>query len=99
MKTTYVYDTRQKKMVEKHKRTDTPLFAIHTMAEFVSPIDGSVISSPAGLRAHNRKHGVTDSRDYSPEFLKKAQSARMSVFNDKEDRLNDLNRAYEAHRD
>lgn len=101
MKKTYVYDIDQKKMVEKHKRIDRPMHAIHNMTEFISPIDQSVIKTPADLRAHNRKHGVTDARDYSPEFTEKAQNERMAGFNKrgKKDRVGDLNRAYEKQRE
>lgn len=36
---------------------------------FISPIDKTVISSRAHLREHNLRHGVTNSADYTPEFL------------------------------
>jgi hypothetical protein len=45
---------------------------------FVSPIDGRVISSRSHLRAHNSEHGVTDSRDYSQEFMLKRSGKRIS---------------------
>lgn len=101
MKKTYVYDPVQKKVVEKHKRIDPSTYAIHTMEEFVSPIDQSIIRTPADLRAHNRRHGVTDMRDYSPEYLAKAQNERMAGFNErgKQDMINDLNNAYEKQRE
>jgi len=38
---------------------------------FKSPIDGSIISCRSQLRAHNKKHGVTDIRDYSEEHFAK----------------------------
>jgi len=37
--------------------------------DFVSPIDQTVISSRAKLEAHNRKHGVTNSSDYSNGYI------------------------------
>jgi len=41
---------------------------------FKSPIDGSIISCRSQLRAHNKKHGVTDIRDYGEEhFAKRGQ--------------------------
>lgn len=100
-KTTYVYDPVTRKCVEKSKRLNDSVHAIHTMEEFVSPIDQSIIRTPADLAQHNKKHGVTDMRDYSPAFLEKAQNERMSGFNKrgKQDRLNDLNRAYETQRE
>ena len=45
---------------------------------FVSPIDNSVISSRSHLRAHHAQHGVTDSRDYSSDFLRKRSQKRVS---------------------
>lgn len=70
-RTTYVYDPIQKKVVEKSKRTLPASHAIHTMEPFVSPIDGSIIRDGAQLAAHNRKHGVTDHRDYGPDWFER----------------------------
>ena len=36
---------------------------------FVSPITGEVITSRPKLREHNHIHGVTNTADYSPEYL------------------------------
>jgi hypothetical protein len=38
---------------------------------FKSPIDGSIISCRSHLREHNKKHGVTDIRDYSGNHFEK----------------------------
>lgn len=47
---------------------------------FVSPIDKSVISSRAKLRAHNKRHGVTDMRDYGDDwFARKAEERARTV--------------------
>lgn len=40
---------------------------------FISPIDGKEVRSPTELRAHNKKHEVTDMRDYSPEYFERKQ--------------------------
>jgi hypothetical protein len=37
--------------------------------EFKSPIDGSIISCRSQLRDHNKKHGVTDIRDYGHQHF------------------------------
>ena len=37
---------------------DHQIGIINDIKEFVSPIDGSIISSRASLREHERKHGV-----------------------------------------
>jgi len=44
--------------------------------EFVSPIDQSVISCPSKLRKHNKKHGVTDIRDYGSTWFDKKNKER-----------------------
>lgn len=45
---------------------------------FVSPIDGSHITSRSHLRTHNAKHGVTDSRDYSHDFMLRRSAKRVA---------------------
>lgn len=99
-KTTYVQDPVTKKFVEKAALRANQSAFIHTLDEFMSPIDQSIIRTPSDLRKHNLKHGVTDQRDYSPEFLEKATKERMAGFNEqgRKDRVNDLNAAYEKHR-
>ncbi len=39
--------------------------------EFISPIDRSVVACPKGLREHNRKHGVTNVRDYGDNYFER----------------------------
>lgn len=100
-KITYVQDKETGKFVEKNSlQAGSLTAAIHTMEEFISPIDQSVIRTPSDLARHNKQHGVTDFRDYSPEFLERKQKERVGVFNErgKQDRINDLNAAYEKHR-
>lgn len=46
--------------------------SIHVLPDITpiqSPIDGSVINTRPQLAAHNKRHNVTNSADYSPEFL------------------------------
>lgn len=38
---------------------------------FVSPVDGSVISDRSHLRAHNKRHGVTNVRDYGEGWFER----------------------------
>ena len=45
---------------------------------FVSPITGTVIPSRSALREHNREHGVTDSRDYSSEYMLARSNRRVA---------------------
>jgi len=98
-KTVYVQDPETGKFVEKQTYLSQQ-HAIHVMKPFKSPIDGTIIHDPAQLRAHHRKHGTTDSRDYSPEFREKASRARDLRLQgldpkSKQDRLNVLKRATE----
>jgi hypothetical protein len=44
--------------------------AIHGLIEpFISPIDKTMISDRKHLAEHNKKHNVTNSADFSPEYL------------------------------
>lgn len=82
-RTTYVWCDVEKCFVEKHKRMPENHSAMVNgkFETFQSPIDQSEITGPASLREHNRRHGVTDSRDYSPEFMEKKQKERLSPLN------------------
>lgn len=42
-----------------------------TFEPFLSPIDGSMITCPKKLRDHNKRHGVTDIRDYGDDFFRR----------------------------
>ena len=62
---------------EDYVRPEPTAPAVHgNLDEFISPITREVIHDRKQLRNHNKQHGVTDSRDYSPEFMKKAEHAR-----------------------
>ena len=65
---------------------------------FVSPIDGTLIDDRGKLRAHNKRHGVTNCADYSPEFYekKRQQREKEQKFN-KQDFADDFNRAVQIH--
>ena len=43
---------------------------------FVSPIDGKVIASRKQLADHNKRHGVTNSSDYSDGYIARKAEAR-----------------------
>lgn len=71
-KRSWVQDPETGKLIPKEEwyggRSSAP--AVYgDIEEFVSPVDGSRITSRSHLRTHNAKHGVTDSRDYSHEFM------------------------------
>lgn len=77
--------------------------AIHAEFEgFKSPIDGAHITDRAQLRAHNKKHGVTDSRDYSVGYYENKQKERersmsSSTTEQKQERINTIKRAIHQH--
>lgn len=68
MRKTYVQDPETGKFVEKQQFLREH-HAVHTFKPFTSPVDGTRIRDAAQLRAHNQKHGVTDRRDYGPEWF------------------------------
>ncbi len=79
MRKTYVHDPETGKMVLKSRRcqgANAPV--VHgDVDDFISPIDGSLIDDRGKLRRHNKKHGVTDMRDYSEDFIQKRGQRRV----------------------
>lgn len=61
------------------------------MQPFVSPIDQSIIRDGASLRAHNRKHGVADRRDYGDAWFERKR-------NELENKRQGLDKAAKAER-
>ena len=49
---------------------------IPDLTPFQSPIDGQIITTRSMLKRHNKAHGVTNSADYSKEFMAKKQHER-----------------------
>lgn len=43
---------------------------------FKSPIDGSIIGTRHQLTEHNKRHGVTNTRDYKDGYVEKRAAAR-----------------------
>lgn len=75
----YIFDRSTGEMVPKdmYVRPEPTAPVVHgNLEEFISPITRELIHDRRQLRNHNKQHGVTDSRDYSPEFMKKAEHAR-----------------------
>ena len=69
---------------------------------FVSPIDGTIISSRPKLEAHNKRHGVTNSADYSQAHFDKAAARRQAVIQGntpeaKRERIETIQRAMHQH--
>ena len=75
----WIQDPKTGKLVPQdqyHGTEPNRLYVLGDIQPFVSPIDGTLISSRSKLRDHNNRHGVTNSSDYSPEFLAKRKKAR-----------------------
>jgi len=79
--TTYVFCHKKKKMVEKgtevgkYEASGAPMI-IPPIKPFISPITGEEITCRAQLARHNKAHGVTNSQDYSAEYLEKRARER-----------------------
>lgn len=99
MRTTYIQCRKTGKLVLKTPRHHNKS-RDQTSTEFIdfkSPIDGTIIGDRAQLAAHNKKHGVTDMRDYSQSHFDNAAKQRDDVINgrakgQKESRVADLKR-------
>ena len=80
---TWVQDPVTGKLVPKHEYTRRPDNASASIQgdiePFVSPIDGQTITSRSILRQHHAAHGVTDSRDYSHEYMLDRSSKRINA--------------------
>lgn len=71
------------------------------LPDFVSPIDGTVVNGRAGLRAHNKRHNVTNPADYTNEWATK-QKERAAFYTgdkryDSERRKESIKRAVDKH--
>lgn len=53
---------------------------------FVSPIDGTIISSRSKLREHNKRHGVTNIRDYGDSWFQRKAQERTAELESRSDR-------------
>ena len=51
-------------------------FVPKELEQVVSPIDGSVMTCRGKLREHNKKHGVTDIRDYGNSYFEREAKER-----------------------
>ena len=69
------------------------------LKDFVSPIDGQVISSRAQLAKHNKQHGVTNSADYANGYIDKRANERNAAGEKhlKETRRTDIHDAIQRH--
>ncbi len=71
---TYILDPDTRKLVLKsdYVRPGPNAPAVHgDIAAFKSPVTGEIIDDRGQLRRHNKQHGVTDLRDYGPEYFER----------------------------
>ena len=73
--------TSSKRYGNRIREPKSGVHIIEDIEPFKSPITGEIISSRSQLRQHNRKHGVTDSRDYSASFFEKKAKEREIAMN------------------
>ena len=106
----WVFDPEQCKLIPKaeysRKESEGPAI-IGSMAEFRSPIDGTVITDRGKLRAHNQAHGVTSIDDYGAnggkEYFARKQTERDSILRGdtsqaKAERIETIKHAMDTHR-
>ena len=55
--------------------TNESAYVMGDLEGFVSPIDRTLLDDRGKLMRHNKKHGVTNSADYSPAHFDKKQKA------------------------
>ena len=63
---------------DEYVRPDTTksAYVMGDINPFVSPISKELIDDRGKLRRHNKRHGVTNVADYSPDHFKKAEINR-----------------------
>ena len=70
----WVQDSETGKLVPKNEftRAESKAPAIHGSPEaFISPVDRTVIDDRRKLREHNKRHGVTNVRDYGEDYFER----------------------------
>lgn len=90
MKRSWIQDPETGKLIPKDEYLrEQALKSAYTRGDiepFVSPIDGKPIYSRRQLRDHNLKHGVTDMRDYGPQWFERKAKERADAMTGKSDR-------------
>lgn len=97
---TYIWDSTLKQLVPKPpkgSRVPDAAIILRSPEAYVSPIDGTVIDDRGKLREHNKRHGVTDVRDYGDDWFKsqgkkKQAELRGATRQDKQERIEVLKR-------
>lgn len=77
--------------VENHKHSaarNKSAYVMKSMEPFKSNVDGSIISDRKQLKDHNRRNGVTNSADYSQNYMDNKRSSMAAA----EERINKTQR-------
>jgi hypothetical protein len=64
---------------------------------FVSPIDGTVITDRKQYREHNKRHGVVNADEFTPEFYEKKAKERADVYEGRHSREETYKRKQEIY--
>lgn len=72
----WIDGVKYEKGTEPRDNANEAHMVMEDIKPFISPIDGTEITSRPLRDAHMRQHGVTNSSDYSPEFLHKRRLER-----------------------
>lgn len=74
----YNPDTKEMEEITYDEPTERAGIIMGDIEPFVSPVDGSVISSRSVLREHMRQHGLAHTEDYNKPggFWEKSKQAR-----------------------
>lgn len=71
------YETKREAAVDRYDYSRAAHVAFSDLKEFVSPVDGTLISSRSRLRHHNRGHGVEQvGNDFKPGEIVSRQNAK-----------------------
>jgi len=101
----WVQDHKTGKLIPKSEINaidpDAPAI-LRSPEAFVSPIDGTVIDDRGKLRAHNKRHGVTNTQDYGEGYFDRKAKERETVLRGdsasaKQERVNEIKRAMQMH--
>jgi hypothetical protein len=99
---TYRQDRKTLKLIEvkqRRERASAPT-VLDDIKPFVSPVDGTVITSRSRLHDHNRRNNVEPAGDYTPQdYINRARAMRARMEGqtsaDKRERIEALIRAVE----
>ena len=79
-KGSWVIDPSTRKLIPRDEFNSTgggqAPFIHGDLEAFVSPVDGSIIDDRGKLRDHNKRHGVTNIRDYGEGYFERRAEER-----------------------